>query len=156
MDRWSTTRALMVLAAVALWTWTVPLHGQGDQSARAAIEAANKKFVAAAAKGDAAGMAAQYDANGAAYPANSDVVKGRSALQAFWKSVLDSGISDVTLNTTQVDSSGDLAVETGNYVLMTKDGTVADRGKYVVVWKRSKGQWAMQHDIWTTSMPAKK
>lgn len=40
--------------------------------------------------------------------------------------------------------------------MKTKDGTVADRGKYIVVWKRVGGKWLLHRDIWNTSMPAAK
>jgi hypothetical protein len=50
--------------------------------------------------------------------------------------------------------SGDLAYEVGTYAMKMKNGKVADRGKYCVVWKRVKGQWFLHRDIWSTSMPA--
>ena len=125
-------------------------------SARDAIEAANKTFIAAAAKGDTAAMAAIYTEDAAAYPANAEIVSGRPSIQGFWKTVIDSGITDVALNTTEVESSGDLAYESGTYTMKMKDGAVADRGKYVVVWKRVKGQWLIHRDIWTTNLPAQK
>jgi len=33
---------------------------------------------------------------------------------------------------------------------------VADRAKYVVVWKKVGGQWLLHRDIWNTSQPAPK
>ena len=125
-------------------------------SPRGAIEAANKKFTVAAAKADAAGIASLYTTDAAAYPANSDIVRGRDAIQAMWKTVIDSGVTQVELNTGEVESSGEIAYETGTYVMKTKDGTLADRGKYVVIWKRSGGGWLIHRDIWTTSLPAEK
>lgn len=131
--------------------------GGKDSGVRAAIEAANQRtFIAGAQKGDAALIASAYTDDAIAYPANSEPVKGRAALQALWKSVLDSGINAIELNTMEVESSGDLAYETGNYVMKSKAGTVADRGQYVVIWKRIKGEWRLHRDIWTTSMPVKK
>ena len=58
------------------------------------------------------------------------------------------------LNTSEVESAGDLAYEVGTYAMKTKDGKVADRGKYCVVWKRVNGQWFLHRDIWSTSLPA--
>lgn len=124
--------------------------------AREAIEAANRKFLAAAAKSDVAAMAAVYTSDAAAYPANSEIVSGRDAIQNMWKAALDSGITNIELGTAEVESSGDLAYETGTYVMKLKDGSVADRGKYVVVWKRVNGQWLIHRDIWTTNLPPAK
>ena len=130
--------------------------GQGNAGVRAAIEAANKKFVDGAAKHDAALIASAYTEDAEAFPANSDKVTGRPALQKLWQSVLDSGIAAIELNTTEVQADGNLAYEVGTYVMKTKVGTVADRGKYCVVWKRVTGQWLLHRDIWTTSLPEAK
>lgn len=125
-----------------------------DTGVRPAIEAANKQFIAAFAKQDAAAVAAFYTTTGEAYPPNSGVVRGRPELQKMWKSVMDSGIASASLTTTEVESSGDLAYESGSYEMRTKDGTMADRGKYIVVWKRVGGKWMLHRDIWNTSQPA--
>lgn len=160
--RQRTKLVLTAVLAVAVVTH-ISVHAQGQRgrgpggNVRAAIEAANKKFfVDAAPNGDAALLAAIYTDDAIAYPANSEAVKGRAALQALWKSVFASGIAGIALNTEEVESAGDMAWETGNYVMKLKDGKVADRGKYVVIWKRVKGDWKAHRDIWTTSMPAPK
>ena len=54
------------------------------------------------------------------------------------------------------EAEGNLAYEVGAYALKTKDGKVADRGKYCVVWKRVNGQWLLHRDIWTTNLPEAK
>ena len=130
------------------------LHAQGP-SARAAVEAGNKQFSASLAKQDAAAVAALYTADAEAFPPNADVVRGRAAIQKMWQSVMDSGIATATLTTVHVESSGDLAYETGGYEMKTKDGKVADHGKYVVVWKRAAGKWMLHRDIWNTNQPAR-
>jgi uncharacterized protein (TIGR02246 family) len=128
--------------------------GGADSNVRAAIVAANKKFIDGAAKGDAALIASAYTDDAEAFPANSDVVKGRAAIQKMWQSVLASGINGFDLNTTEVEADGNLAYEVGTYAMKLKDGEIADRGKYCVVWKRVKGEWLLHRDIWTTSVPA--
>lgn len=127
---------------------------QQDGGARAAIEAGNQKFVAALGRADAAAIASLYTADAAAFPPNADVVRGRDAIQKLWQSVIDAGIGEATLETTDVEAQDNLAYESGAYVMKTKDGKVADRGKYVVVWKRAGGQWQLHRDIWNTSMPS--
>ena len=123
---------------------------------RAAIEAGNKKFSDGAAKKDAKIIAAAYTPDGQAFPPNADVVKGRAALQQMWQSVLDSGVASIELATTEVESSWNIAYESGTYSMKTRDGKVADRGKYCVVWKRVGGEWLLHRDIWSTSLPEQK
>jgi len=127
-----------------------------EGSVRAAIAAGNKKFIDGAAKGDASLIATAYTADAEAFPPNSDVVRGRPAIEKLWKSVLDSGIGAFELATTEVESQGNLAYEVGTYVMKTKDGKVADRGKYCVVWKRVNGRWLLHRDIWSTNLPEAK
>ena len=123
---------------------------------RAAIEAQNKRFVAAVAKADVAAIGGLYTDDAQALPPNGDVVKGRAAIQQMWKSVFDSGIAAASLETADVEADGSLAYETGRYEMKLKEGKVADRGKYVVVWKRTGNEWRIHRDIWNTNMPAGK
>jgi ketosteroid isomerase-like protein len=131
-----------------------PLRAQ--DSVRAAIEAANKTFVAAFNRQDAAGVAAAYTPDANAFPPNAPIIKGRAGIQKMWQDVIGSGIASVSLATTEVESSGTLAYESGTYEMKTRDGKVADRGKYCVVWKNISGQWMLHRDIWSTDLPAAK
>ncbi|PYQ48758.1 MAG: DUF4440 domain-containing protein [Acidobacteria bacterium] len=143
-------------AIVAAGAAATTARAQDAARARPAIEAANEKFSEAVAKGDAAALAAMYTTDAEAFPPSSDVVKGRAAIEKLWKSVLDSGIAAADLVTTDVDSTGILASEAGTYAMKTKAGAVADRGKYVVTWKKVGGRWMLHRDIWNTSLPAPK
>jgi uncharacterized protein (TIGR02246 family) len=125
-------------------------------NARAAIEAANKKFSAAYASGKAGDVAAMYTADAVAFPPNSDVVKGRDGLQKLWQGMIDSGAKAVDLTTTEVEAHGDTAHEAGTYSVKDAAGKVVDHGKYIVIWKQQQGQWKLHRDIWNTSMPAGK
>lgn len=60
---------------------------RAQDTARAAIEAGNKRFVAAFAKKDAAGVAAAYSPDANAFPPNAPIVKGRAGIQKMWQDV---------------------------------------------------------------------
>jgi uncharacterized protein (TIGR02246 family) len=145
-------------AGIVAFIMTVGLAAvaRAQDPARTAIDAANQKFVAAFTKQDAAAVAATYSPDGNAFPPNSPIVKGRAAIQKMWQDVINSGITSVALATTEVESGGNIAYEAGTYELKTKDGKVADKGKYCVVWKRLNGQWMLHRDIWSTDMPPAK
>jgi ketosteroid isomerase-like protein len=123
---------------------------------KAAIEAANAKFSADFAKGDAAAVAAHYTATAQAFPPNGEIARGREAIQKVWKGAMDAGVKAVKLVTLEAEAHGDTAYEVGTYVLTGEGGKQLDNGKYVVVWKREGGQWKIHRDIWNTSMPAAK
>ena len=59
---------------------------------RAAIERADKAFGDAYARGDFAAIARMYSADAIAFPPESDMVKGRAAIEAFWRSARDTGV----------------------------------------------------------------
>ncbi|MCG6954955.1 MAG: DUF4440 domain-containing protein [Gemmatimonadetes bacterium] len=119
----------------------------------AAIAAANREFMEAFARQDAAGMAGMYTAEGQLLPANSDFVSGPSAIEQFWGGAMGMGIRTAKLETVELEAHGETAVEVGKYTLGGDEGQTLDQGKYVVVWKNDDGTWKLHRDIWTTSMP---
>jgi ketosteroid isomerase-like protein len=123
---------------------------------RSDIDAANAQFSAIAAKGDGAGLAALYAADGQVLPAGSDPIKGPQAIQKFWQGALDSGIAEIGLTTIEVFGHGPTATEVGQYELGDKAGKVLDHGKYVVVWRHEGGKWKLLRDMFSTNVPAPK
>ena len=143
---------VIAFSATALVTALTTVGAQQD--VKAAIEAANKQFASALAKGDAAAIGAMYTSTGMAFPPNGDVVRGRDAIQKMWQGVIASGVKEATLTPTEVEAHGDTAYEIGTYTMGAGGGKQLDRGKYIVIWKRENGQWKLHRDIWNTSMPA--
>ena len=121
---------------------------------RTAIEAANANFMAVFRAGDAGAVADCYTKDAQLLPANSDAISGRDAIEGFWRMVMGMGIASAKLETVELESQGDLAVEIGRYTLTGADGGALDNGKYVVVWHREAQMWKLHRDIWTTSRPA--
>ncbi|HEY8121302.1 MAG TPA: DUF4440 domain-containing protein [Myxococcota bacterium] len=119
---------------------------------RAAIETQNRSFGETVRARDAAAIGALYAEDGAALPPGGAVVSGRAALAQFWGGVLESGIASVVLTTEEVVyAGGDTASEVGSAVLSAADGSVADEGKYIVLWKQTPEGWRMYRDIWNSS-----
>lgn len=119
---------------------------------RPAIEAANKKWEAAASRSDGPGVAALYTAAGQLLPAESDFVSGTQAIGQYWQAVFNSGVKGASLTTVEVEGHGNTANEVGTYELRGADGEVLDHGKYVVIWKKEGAAWKLHRDIWTTSV----
>ena len=118
---------------------------------KAAIAAALEKFMAAFSRGDAAGIAALYTENGQLLPPNSDFITGKTAIQGFWQVLLDMGLK-ATLETVELETHGDTAIEVGKFTLQGEGGQTVDEGKYLVVWKQADGQWKLHRDIFNSSM----
>ena len=94
---------------------------------RQVIDGANRKFSAAAASKDYAGMAALYTEDAKVLPPDAPIVSGRKAIEEFWRTAANAlGLKL---------SSGQAKV------------------KYLLVWLRSReGQWHAHRDIWN-NMP---
>ncbi len=123
---------------------------------RARVEKLGKQFADAFNKGDVAGVASMYAEDGVAFPPESDLVKGRPAIEAMWKGMRDMGGQSIQFVVLDVVSSGNLAIETGKAILQIAAAGATPATvtvKYVVVWKKQKdGSWKITHDIWN-NMP---
>ena len=126
------------------------------EDARRLIEAANRAFGAAYAKGDSTAVAAMYTQNARLLPPNAKIVEGRRAIEVFWKGAMEAGVKNVELTTVEVEAFGDTITEEGTAILYGKDNVVIDRGKYFVMWKKDEGQWKLHRDCWNSSEPAAK
>jgi uncharacterized protein (TIGR02246 family) len=119
---------------------------------RRAIEEGNAKFGEAVRKGDGAAIAALYTEDATVLPPDSDMVKGRAGIEAFWKGGLQMGIKEAVLTTVDVSGAGDLAYEIGRFALKVQPQgkeIIEQKGKYVVVWKRAPDAvWKLHVDIW--------
>jgi uncharacterized protein (TIGR02246 family) len=126
---------------------------------RAAIEKQGAAFSAAYSRGDIKSIAAMYTEDAIALPPDADMVRGRQAIEKLWNDALASGIKSLTFTVIDVQSSGDLAVETGTAVIGVQPAgqpASTQAGKYVVLWKReADGQWRLHRDIWNNGAPAK-
>jgi uncharacterized protein (TIGR02246 family) len=115
------------------------------------IDAANQKFGAAYARGDAAAMARLYTPHATVFPPGSDMVSGREGIQKFWAGAYTSGLKIAGLQTVSVEQYGNAAREIGRFTAEApnaqKQMTKLD-GKYVVIWKRVNGTWMLDSDIW--------
>jgi ketosteroid isomerase-like protein len=58
------------------------------------------------------------------------------------------GLKDVRLNTLDLQVAGDMAYEVGEADLTIATGKAALN--FVVVWKKTDGQWRLHRDIWNT------
>jgi uncharacterized protein (TIGR02246 family) len=125
-----------------------------DQSAGLYDElvSVEQQFMAAFEQGDAAGLAKLYDANAQLLPANRSFVSGRADIKAFWRGLMQLGITAVKLETLEVEGMGKHAYEVGRYTIHTADDQMIDFGKYIVTWHKANGQWSLYRHIWTTSM----
>lgn len=119
---------------------------------RDAIEQANARFVEAYNAGDAAAIATLFTDTATMLPPDATEVAGRDAIEKLWQSWLDDQPHGLTLETTEVESSDDLAYEIGRFGFQAPaedQSMVTSTGNYVGVWKRGgDGHWRLHVHTW--------
>jgi uncharacterized protein (TIGR02246 family) len=119
---------------------------------RAAIDSVVEGFMTAFRRQDAAAIAALYSRNGALLPPGGEFTEGAAGIERFWKGAFEAGIAEAELETVELEVTGDVVWERGRYTLKTRTGDVADRGKYIVIWKQEGEQWKLHRDIWNSNI----
>jgi uncharacterized protein (TIGR02246 family) len=102
--------------------------------------------------GRVADVAACYTEDAQFLVPGQEPFAGRAAIAAVLGGLRGDG-NRLTLETLEVEAGGDFAWEVGRYSVATPNGAEADRGKYVVVWKRAGGEWRLHRDIINSSLP---
>ncbi len=122
-----------------------------------AVQDTNREWMEAVKRGDPGSVAALYTEDATLLAPNTEPIRGRQGIEAFFKAGMQMGMSEATLETVDVDYLGDTAYEVGDYTMkIAPEGgeAVTDQGKYLVVWKReSDGPWKLAVDMWNTNTP---
>ena len=116
----------------------------------------NRDFAAALNAKDAKAAAAAYSEDAVLIPPGEPLVRGREAIEEYWRGAIElGGIRDVSVETMDARSSGSLGYETGSFELTVNgpDGeAVVDRGRYIELLRREPdGRWLSTHGIWNAS-----
>ena len=116
-----------------------------------AIRAASREWSNAEAAKDLEKCVSFYAEDGERFATGSPLIGGAAALRKEWAKYLAlPGSFDWTTSKVEVARSGDLAYETGVFVIKTPDKnqeTKTINGKYVLVWKKVAGKWKVIADI---------
>jgi len=140
------SRIAMLAACLILVAW--PAAAQS----KAIIQKADDRWAEAFNKGDAAALAAMYTEDAYALPPGAEMLKGRSAIEAFWRQQMQQ-IGDVKCTALDVKRLGrNAAREIGTCSFKTKAQPPQEGAlKYAVVWEKEEGQWRLLQDIWNTN-----
>jgi ketosteroid isomerase-like protein len=120
---------------------------------REAIAAANARLEQAFACRDAAAATAAYLPDGKLMAPFAEPYVGHAAIRAFLEAGFARGIAKLELQTIELEVLGDTAWEEGLFAVADAAGTVLDRGKYIVIWKKVGETWLMARDIMSSNLP---
>ena len=123
-----------------------------------AIREADSAWSAAAGAKDLDGYLFYFAPDASSFPPNAPIATGTEAIRRAW--VQDSASpGNVSWKTAKVEVSraSDLGYASGTYEFTFNDAKgkrVADRGKYLTVWKKqSDGKWKAVADMYNSDLP---
>ena len=118
------------------------------QDLRSTVEAGNAEWNQAFNKGDAAAVAKLYTSDAKLLPPADKIVSGDKEILAFWRSLIDAGVTDHKIETIQIEEAGDTAVMAGKWQAMGKDA----QGKAAIFKGNVMKVLERQGDTWKTSL----
>ena len=133
-------------------------HAPANTAAdEAAVRAINPQWFTAYNAGDAATVTALYADDAVLSVPGAAPARGRSAIRAAYDTdlaaVAAAGVKYVPGPSPEFSVSGDLAYEWNTFTIVDKAGATVDKGKYLTVYGRRDGKWAIVSDIWNSDMP---
>ena len=118
------------------------------QDLRSTVETGNTEWNQAFNKGDAAAVAKLYTSDAKLLPPADKIVSGDKEILAFWRSLIDAGVTDHKIETIQIEEAGDTAVMAGKWQAMGKDA----QGKAAIFKGNVMKVLERQGDTWKTSL----
>ena len=98
-----------------------------------------------------------YTADAKLLAPNAPSIQGRANIEAFWRGLIEAGLCDVKLTTTEIMHFGNMAYATGTYRLAIESAggeSVQDQGKYVYIYRcQPDGSWKALLDIFNSDGP---
>ncbi len=102
-----------------------------------------------------AGVVAGYTEDATMVPPDGEQIKGKQAIEEYYRTLFQMGMKDVVLTTIEVEGSGGTVYEIGKTrVRIQPEGqeAIQDSSKYLVIWKhQADGTWKVYVDIWSLS-----
>lgn len=144
---------LYLLLSYFLLSCTTPSIEKTDpEVAKKAIQAANREYMQAYEKSEAARIAALFAEDGVVLQANIEPIRGKSLIERQFINLFDqSRFTDVRFKTTSIEVGQDMASEYGTYSFSVQPlglTPAAVSGSYLVVWKKQNdGTWKILSEM---------
>jgi ketosteroid isomerase-like protein len=85
-------------------------------------------------------------------------ITGSAALRTLFQSIMATFDSDLTLHSQNLEASGDLAYDSGDFqetlTTIATGAKITAKGSYIIIYKRQpKGSWQIVQHVWTGTPP---
>jgi len=124
----------------------------------AAIGEVRTAYVKAAEASDATALANLFAVDGVEMPPNAAEVKGRTAIEAFYKEQFGAvKFSNMKITPTKTSAMGNFGYDIGVFaqrVTPTGGKPMDDKGKYIVLLDKTSDGWKIKYLIYNSDLPA--
>jgi ketosteroid isomerase-like protein len=138
--------AFVVVAVTVVLSSACAHRASPDAAAGASVAQRQGAFFMALSAKDVDATVAFFDDDAVLHVAGMPPIEGRTAIRQFYGNLFRFlSATTATPETLHVSRSGDLAYSTGraSNEFQGTDGRTAYSGKYVLVWTRDGGNWAI-------------
>lgn len=143
-----------ILPVVLLLAMSPAVLAQPADADEDAIQRVNERFMNAFAAGDADAVVSLYTDDAQFIAPGMAPLEGHGAIHQFLSGAIGSGVDRLELETSEIEVVGDTAYEVGTYEMSAGEQT-ADRGNYMVIWRRgADGEWRLHRDMINSTMPS--
>jgi ketosteroid isomerase-like protein len=149
---------LGMFSVATFWTPAATASpAQEKQNDTSIIDRANA-YLKAVVAGDVPALAAMFDDDVILMPPNQPFLRGRLPVRHFYEDWCHSPMRPTAFTFDHLDAtvSGDSAYDVGTYKTSIPAGpgrSIDDTGKYVVLLKRSAGEWKIAYLIFNSDLP---
>jgi uncharacterized protein (TIGR02246 family) len=145
---------IILVALMFLFNSSI-LQAEDITSGRAVITALNTKWNKAFNSGDPKSVAALYNEDAILSPGNGEVLEGRDAIESLFRSFIENGVHDHTIEIIDVHHDGNTMYEVSKWSAYgaEKEGTKpVFGGIFVNVFQIDhNGEWKSHLHTWNTS-----
>lgn len=131
------------------------LHAENTTDKNAVVETLNAKWNKAFNSGDAKAVAELYDQNAVLSPGNGTVLTGRDAIEGLFRSFIDNGVHNHTIEIIDTRHDGNIMYQTSNWKAygQEQNGKKPSFGGVLVsIFHMDKsGTWKSNLHIWNLS-----
>jgi ketosteroid isomerase-like protein len=89
---------------------------------------------------------------------NGERITGSAALRSLFQTIMATFNSDLTLNSQNLETSGDLAYDSGDFqeslTTIATGAKINSKGSYIIIFKRQPNRsWQIVQHVWTGTPP---
>ena len=118
----------------------------------ASILQANQRLIKSFKEKDSIKAVSCYAQDAKLMLAGRPSIEGTPNIITYISSLINKGIDKLDLKTEKIWGDSSILAEVGTYK-MSKDDSLVDKGKYIVLWKPESGNWKIFRDMRNSDLP---